>query len=147
MFLGSSIRTAHVWPKIAFPYWKLGWSALCSFYFVLGVHLPTSVETSSMQCNFFSLVAQVTNMYYYLERDIKLIFCLFMHVKALCFSEQKFTLLIHCAPHQAGTTRCIHSLQQQLSCIHMCVCVCIGGYQHQQAVVYVKLQPGQDDEG
>ena len=24
-----------IWPKIDFPYWKLGWGSLCSFYFVI----------------------------------------------------------------------------------------------------------------
>ena len=36
MFLGSFLELP-IWPKIAFPYLKLGWGTLCPFYYVVWI--------------------------------------------------------------------------------------------------------------
>ena len=34
-FFWAAFLELPIWPKIDFPYWKLGWGTLCSFYFVI----------------------------------------------------------------------------------------------------------------
>ena len=48
-----------IWPKIDFPYWKLGWGTLCSFYFV-NSYIVTKYWSSS-NCT-FGHITKITSL-------------------------------------------------------------------------------------
>jgi hypothetical protein len=52
-------------PKIDFPYWKLGWGTLCSFYFVHSSNLRKSLELWK-KCNFLNFC-----VFYVLKKGLK----------------------------------------------------------------------------
>ena len=75
---------------------------------------------------------------YYIERDNKLIFiCLCMWRPFAFVNRELLSWNIVCRARLAPPD--VYTLYSNSYPAYTCVCVCIGGYQHQQAVVYVKL--------